>query len=282
MILRSSASACLPFTAEEGVPVDDALYLYCVVGTGEARHFGALGVGGHQDSVITISYRDLSAVVSRLQPDDTVANRESILGHEQVLETVMRDHTILPVRFGTIAPNAEEVRTLLRTRYSEFNRWLRDLDGKVELGLKAFWRDARHLRDGRGSASSRERNTDTETAKSSGGLDVTDTSQTSLGVREFEQERLEVETRILAPLRPLAFDAILNQTYGDDMILNAAFLVDRVWEKEFDARVQNLASENEGDLSFRYVGPAPPYSFVNIVIKEEAEPFAGGPGRRYR
>jgi hypothetical protein len=57
-------------------------------------------------------------------------------------------------------------------------------------------------------------------------------------------------------------------TYGDDMLMNAAFLVDRTREKEFDGEVKELAARYNGTIEFKYVGPAPPYSFVNIVVEQ--------------
>jgi hypothetical protein len=52
------------------------------------------------------------------------------------------------------------------------------------------------------------------------------------------------------------------------MILNAAFLVARDREEEFDARVKEVAARHE-HLSFKYTGPWPPYNFVNIRLKLE-------------
>ena len=52
------------------------------------------------------------------------------------------------------------------------------------------------------------------------------------------------------------------------MIMNAAFLVDRAREKEFDSCVEELGVHYGDRIEFKYVGPVPPYSFVNIVVKE--------------
>jgi hypothetical protein len=51
--------------------------------------------------------------------------------------------------------------------------------------------------------------------------------------------------------------------------MNAAFLVDRMREREFDARVECLAVQLSGSIQFKYVGPAPPYSFVSIIVRDE-------------
>jgi hypothetical protein len=51
------------------------------------------------------------------------------------------------------------------------------------------------------------------------------------------------------------------------MFLNAAFLVDKGREKEFDNRVDELERSYGDRVKFKYVGPVPPFNFVNIVVK---------------
>jgi hypothetical protein len=243
--------------------VSEGLYVYCIIGTGEARNFGAFGVGGRGDPVTSIAYRDLGAVVSSVSMDRYVVGQETMLCHERAIEKVMGEHAVLPVRFYTVAPNAEEVRSLLRSRYTELKALLRELDNKVELGLKALWKDMDQvLRDALENNASRE----LPREASLPGGEAARRARVAL-----EGKKAEIAERVLQPLRPLAVDLRLNRTYGDDMIMNAAFLVDRTREREFDARVERLAAEYSGSIQFKYVGPAPPYSFVNIVIKDQKE-----------
>lgn len=249
----------------------EGLYVYCIIGTGEARNFGAFGVGGRGDPVTTIAYRDLGAVVSSISMDRYVVGQETMLCHERLIERVMAEHAVLPVRFYTVAPNAEEVRSLLRTRYTEFKALLRELDNKVELGLKALWKEMEQvLRDALGNNASSELSRE---ASLPGG----ETAQRARVA--LEGKKAEIAERVLRPLRPLAVDLRLNRTYGDDMIMNGAFLVDRTREREFDARVERLSAEYSGSIEFKYVGPAPPYSFVNIIVRDELGPD-GIPKRR--
>ena len=121
--------------------VDEGEYIYCIIGSGELRNFGPIGIGDQGDPVTTIAHGDLAAVVSRVPMTKYVVNKETMVAHEKVIETVMRDYTVLPVRFYTVAPSAEEIRSLLRRRYGELKKLLRELDNKVELGLKALWLD---------------------------------------------------------------------------------------------------------------------------------------------
>jgi hypothetical protein len=152
------------------------------------------------------------------------------------------------------------VRSLLRSRYTEFKALLRELDNKVELGLKALWKEMEQvLRDALGNNASSELSREVSLP----GGEAARRARVAL-----EGKKAEIADQVLQPLRPLAVELRLNRTYGDDMIMNAAFLVDRTREREFDARVERLSAEYSGSIQFKYVGPAPPYSFVNIVIKE--------------
>jgi len=238
-------------------------YVYCIIGTGEARNFGPIGIGVRGDPVTTIAYKDLGAVVSNVPMTKYVVSKETMVAHEKVLEAVMRDHTLLPVRFYIVAPSAEEIRSLLRRRYFEFKKLLRALDNKVELGLKALWKDMGVIFQEIARAN--------VATKASGDM-VGGGSAKGAGSKKLkvalEQKRVEEREVLLQPLRSLAAVSCLNTTYGDGMLMNAAFLVDRTREKEFDLEVGKLAARFSDRIEFKYVGPAPPYSFVNIVVKE--------------
>jgi len=91
--------------------------------------------------VTTLSHRDLSMVISNSPMTKYVVSQEHLLAHERVVEEVMREFTPLPVRFCTIASSVDEVRNLLDRRYREFKNLLKDMDHKVELGVKGFWKN---------------------------------------------------------------------------------------------------------------------------------------------
>jgi hypothetical protein len=53
------------------------------------------------------------------------------------------------------------------------------------------------------------------------------------------------------------------------MIMNAAFLVDRAQEAEFDRRMDGLAERYGERIRFKYVSGFPPFNFVCLTIKLE-------------
>ncbi|MCL4459066.1 MAG: GvpL/GvpF family gas vesicle protein [Chloroflexi bacterium] len=249
--------------------VEEGQYVYCIIGTGEARNFGPIGIGGRGDPVITIAYRDLSAVVSSVPMSKYVVSKETMVAHEKVIEAVMKDHTVLPVRFYTVAPNAEEIRGLLRRRYQEFKKLLRELDNKVELGLKALWRDMDAILNEIVEENEEIRAVRVNTLAHSAEKATQDKGALGEMVKlALEHKRAKEREALLQPLTHISSEFCLNRTYGDDMLMNAAFLVDRAREKEFDSCVEGLGVHYGDRIEFKYVGPAPPYSFVNIVVKE--------------
>lgn len=244
-------------------------YIYCIVESSEGRNFGRIGIGGRGDSVFTVGYRDLSAVVSNSPMDKYVINRENMMAHEKVIEEVMKDYTVLPVRFCTIAASAEELRSLLRRRYPEFKNLLRSMDNKVELGLRVSWKDENQV--------IREIVGESEEIREQGSRlageprdDASREQKVELGkeVKALLEEKNEaMAERILVKLKKASLDITTNHLTGDDMVLNAAFLVDRFHEREFDSLVDDLEAGLGEKLEFSYVGPAPPYNFVNIDVE---------------
>jgi len=75
--------------------------------------------------------------------------------------------------------------------------------------------------------------------------------------------------KIYEALRSCCVASRDTQRIGHKMIMNAAFLVERKREAEFDAVVNKLAKKYGKRLKFKYTGPWPPYNFVNIRLKLE-------------
>ncbi|MDO9514520.1 MAG: GvpL/GvpF family gas vesicle protein [Syntrophales bacterium] len=243
-------------------------YVYCIIESNEGRNFGPIGIGGRGDIVSTIGYNDISAVISSSPMTQYVINRENMMAHEKVIEEVMKDYTVLPVRFCTIAASAEEVRTLLRRRYPEFKGLLRDMDNKVEMGLKGIWKDMNRIfneiAEDNKEVKKLKKKAEDKTGKTG------NTSKVSLGkaVKNALDKKKDGETqKVLNIFKRSAIDVRTNNLFGDSMFLNAAFLIDRTREKEFDFLVEDLAKDYEERAKFKYVGPAPPFNFVNIVVK---------------
>ena len=246
-------------------------YIYCIIATSLERNFGPIGIGGRGDEVLTVGYNDLSMVISSHPVTKFVVDRENMLTHEKVIEKVMQEFdSVLPVRFGTMASNADEIRNLLDRRYREFKNLLRDMDHKVELGVKGIWKNMdvifkEIVEENKDIKKAKER-IEEEAGKKNirAKMEVGKIVEGALaGKKEKEAEQ------IVDALRRISFEHRLNKTIGDEMFINAAFLVDKGREKEFDNIMDDLGEEYKDRIKFRYAGPLPVFNFANLVIYPE-------------
>jgi len=108
------------------------LYVYGIVDTAT---FDAGLIGHEGAAVFPIAYGNLAAAAST-SVGAIAPLPENIWKHEQVLEALMRQHAVLPFRFGTFAQDDTRLCNQLRRRRAVL---LTDLDrvrGKVEFALR--------------------------------------------------------------------------------------------------------------------------------------------------
>ena len=77
--------------------------------------------------------------------------RDNVLAHQRVNETVMQQHTVIPMSFGTVFKTDDDIMELLRSAYDAFTDVLNKMQDKFEFGLKVLWdRDQiiREIEDG--------------------------------------------------------------------------------------------------------------------------------------
>ena len=253
---------------EEGPPEETSgRYVYCVIQADRGLDFGPVGMGNEPAVVYTVNFKDIAAVTSAAPLEVYDPTRENVLAHERVNESVMRDFTVIPMSFGTVFKTDQDIVELLKTAYDAFRDVLEKMKNKLEFGLKVLWepeaviseieKDHDNLRLLRQEISSQE------------GSTYFARMQYGRLVDSLLQERSEaVAGEILAGLRDVAVASRINKPIGEKMILNAAFLVGRDREEDFDAKVKEVAARYE-HLNFKYTGPWPPYNFVNIRLKLE-------------
>jgi hypothetical protein len=242
-------------------------YVYCVIQSAESRRFGAAGIGDNGSEIHTIQYRDLAAVVSDVPLGILDSTRENVLAHERVNEIVMRDHTVIPMSFGTVFKTKDDTVQLLRSAYDAFGDVLAKMRDKMEFGLKVLWDRDSVVKDIEDEDEGIHR-LKNEIALQKGSTYFA-RMQYGRAIDAALQARSErYGSEILDRLRDVAVASRINKPIGDKMIMNAAFLVSRDQESAFDSRVKSIAAEHE-KLTFKYTGPWPPYNFVNIRLKLE-------------
>ena len=252
-------------------------YIYSVIATNEDRTFDAVPIGCHceepqatkqSSAVYTISHNGLACVVSDSEIKEYPLSRENMLAHQRVNEIVMKEFVVLPVKFCTIAENSDLIfERLLKSKREELISKLEYLKSKNEFGLKVLWKEMPLV-----FASIATENAQIKKMKER--LEKMDPVRARDGMIEvgqmvknaLEAKKDDVGGLVFDRLAKLCKESKKNDVYGDRMLLNAVFLVERPKEKILDDEINRLADEYAGTMDWKYVGPTPAANFVEIVV----------------
>jgi hypothetical protein len=172
---------------------------------------------------------------------------DALWAHERVVERLMTDRTVLPMRFGSRLPDEEAVLRLLIERQVPLTAAIARVAGRVELGVRAIARTP----DANGAAIRAPAN----------GRDYL------LGkLRDGRQTDMLHE-----PLVALADDSRRQVPRSADEVLRAAYLVDRRAIARFRVAVERLQA-TRADVALLCTGPWPPYSFVGDASAAPSDP----------
>jgi hypothetical protein len=244
-------------------------YVYCIVETDQRLELGPLGIGPERNRVYTVHGGGLAAVVSDtpLRPHDPT--RENLLAHERVGESAVREHTVLPMSFGTIFQTEADVVEFLRSTGTAFRGVLDCIRGKVELGLKVVWDRERAVEKLQREEDAIRGLVEEITADGRRATYFARLRLARLIESALDARAAQILSSVSDALAPLSVSSRPNKVVGDNMILSTAYLVERRREEEFDDAVRDLGRRHGPDLVFRRTGPWPPYNFVNIKLELE-------------
>jgi hypothetical protein len=162
---------------------------------------------------------------------------ESLWRHEAVVEALMEDRDVLPVRFGTRLGGDAEAKEIISGRRNEFLGALARLAGGVELSVRCA---------------------------------VAPGEAPPLAASGAEYLRVRARAAAVADeaarfvhdeLEGLARESRRSRPHGAAEVLRAAYLVDRDAIDRFTARVAEL-QRRRPELRLLCTGPWPPYTFA--------------------
>jgi len=263
----ATSSPGSPAAAASAAGSSRGKYVYCIISSEKPLRFGEIGIGAEPPDVYTIHYRNLAAVVSDAPLEVLDSTRDNVLAHERVNETVMHDHTVIPMSFGTIFKTHDDIVELLRSAFDAFGDVLNKMQNKLEFGLKVLWDPDQAVK----AVESEDDDIAKLKKEISAQKGPTYFARMQYGrlVDAALQARSErFVANILNELRDVSVASRINKPIGDKMIMNAAFLISRNQENAFDKKIKDIAGRLD-QLTFKYTGPWPPYNFVNIRLKLE-------------
>jgi len=257
-------------------------YIYGVVNSSTEETFDMGKITGFETAsnsktsnrAYTISFQNMAAVVSDSEivdyshiPKDTLGR--CLVKHQTVIEKIMKDHTIIPMKFGTFASDETEVAQVLKRGYSQFKELLIDMDGRIELDVAATWDDLGTRIKEIGAEDKQIREFKAEIAKKPPNETLQDKIKIGMMIKDALDKRKEKEQAyVINFLKEVTVDFQKHQVMDDNMILNCAFLLERTKEPDFDSGLKKLDEEYKQKVHFKCVGPLPPYSFATCQLKK--------------
>jgi hypothetical protein len=241
-------------------------YIYGIVEEPETKTFSFTGVEG--GGVYTISGHTVAAVVSDVALQEIDPTRRNVQAHTLVQDELLKEYTLLPMAFGMIANGEDEVRILLENNHRALLSELQRLTGMIEVELKVFWDQEAMVKELQGES----QGLSLLKSKIQGASSAIEAQNMLIEAgRMVERIVLDwkskcVET-VYAVLKGLSIDVRLNKPLGIQNILNASFLIDKDSESQFRDEIYRIDAQYQGKINFKYIGPLPPYNFINLRLE---------------
>jgi hypothetical protein len=195
----------------------------------------------------------LAAVTRDVEAGDLRARRRDLLEHADVVRQVFDYGTVVPLQFGVVLDDV--VAELLEPRQDELLALLRELDGLVEVTIRAVFREEDVLREllREQPALARMRGT---------------APPVQLGeavARALAARRAQAADELVRTLERHAQASAVDELRTELDVFRGAFLVDRARLRVFDAELDRFAQANASTTSFKVTGPLPPHHFVQLA-----------------
>ena len=256
-------------------------YLYGIIPACKSRNFGPIGMDGGNVRVVTDGVVAMVTGPAARMDFSLLSSQETlryIAKHQRVLERVMTDSAVIPLKFGTFADDDRQILDILHSGKQAFVRTLEKCAGKFEWDLVACWTDLQAVL----SEIAAEPAVVAMKAKiKAHGLQAGWPAASRLAGPTMEQRirlgrlvkemltrrRDQIAAEVVAALQAQWPEIVLNPTKDDAMTLPAAVLIGRDEESLFDRFIDRLNRDYWGRLDFRCVGPLPPYSFATAEVR---------------
>jgi hypothetical protein len=228
------------------------------VGGGAARPLRAAGLMAIVGSVAQSEFGE-TALRQNLEDLDWL--ERTARAHHEVIETVAKERSVVPMRLATVYSSEEAAGDMLRERAADLRQALTRLTGRSEWGVKAYVvmpddsaagqrAETHDPAPGPGAAYLMRRR-----AQLAARQDARQEAVASAQAVHAELGQLSASARVYPPQSPEIAG------HPGVMVLNAAYLVAEDRAEEFGAAVTELAARH-GALQLTLTGPWPAYSFV--------------------
>jgi hypothetical protein len=235
-------------------------YLYGIT-TLQHDESGGDGIGTPAQKVYVVPIGGVGVILSYLSPDFAEVNIEDAVQHMRVLENMMSQTTVLPIRFGTLTESMAELKKVILRNELAIKRELARLKNKYEVGIKGYWRQEKviaELRQQKDFAALLEE------AKQNREAGMVLGQRAEAIVNDW---RAKFAAKYHQELAGIAIANILGEAGSVEMIYNGSFLVKPEQDLQLKERLLEIADKKlDQRFEFHYTTKLPPYNFVKLKL----------------
>ena len=226
----------------------------------------ARGIGDPPAPVESVVSGDIAALVSPVAVDQPIGDRDDLLAHEELLDTVALDVPVLPLRFGAVMSSRDAVaQELLEPNHDLFADSLHELGDEVQYVVRARYVEEELIRE------ILDENPDTaELAKQLSGKPMESTRDAQIQLGEMIGVAAEAKRRadtdaLIEAVGPLVAATNVRAPTHEQDAAHVAMLVDRDRDAELEETLGDLARTWSDRATVRLLGPMAPYDFVTTM-----------------
>jgi len=113
-----------------------AKYIYGIINSESKKSFGNIGMGNGE--IYSVQFEDIAAVVSDVFDNCKIGVEEAKI-HDEVLRKIMAPYAVIPMGFGIVAKNDEEIINILKRGRMKLKKTLEKVDNKLQINIKISW-----------------------------------------------------------------------------------------------------------------------------------------------
>ncbi|MBU4140432.1 MAG: GvpL/GvpF family gas vesicle protein [Candidatus Omnitrophica bacterium] len=247
-------------------------YIYGIIASNSENSFDRCWIMANE-RICVIAYRDIAAIISDSEVVDYTHLRKDILAkqlvkHQMIIEGIMPQYAIIPMRLGTFAIDEAEVKDILSKGYGLIKKIIPKIIDKIEIDLVATWSDFTSVLKEAGEEKEIKEYKEGLLSSPKG---ITVDDQVKIGFmlkKALDEKREKYALKIQDALKAVGINYKQHELMDDKMVVNLAFLIEKAKLKEFYAKVEDLNTEIKELLNFRCIGPLSAYSFFTLEIKK--------------
>lgn len=243
------------------LPQDMAVYVYGVVSADAQLPDGLAGVD--EAPVQLVALGGVAAAVGVIALDRPPGRRADLLAHTAVLDALAVPGPVVPVQFGSVLPEPDDVvRELLEPRADHFAALLDELAGRHQFNVRGRYNEAAVLAEVVAE--------DSEIAAlrewTRGAPEhVGQAERVRLGElvsHALERKREQDSATVLDIVLPHVASYAPRGGAGVDHMMDVAFLVDGDRRAGFEDALEAVAEAMHERVRLQLMGPMAPYDFV--------------------